>query len=107
VLEDTVREGPEEYVYLYVTGSSPDIRIATVEELLPGWAVGEEEFANARLMAAAPELLEAARAGVDQLWNCGPWLRECADGCPTCDTRSTCGLGLLRAAIAKAEGREE
>ena len=58
-----------------------------------GWAEWREQEANTRLIAAAPELLEAciqaeaAIAGLD------------FDGCPE-------ALAVIRAAIAKAQGRE-
>lgn len=61
------------------------------------WINGEDEKANALLLAAAPELLEAARkiVGVYDSYGCG-WYNtdECVDG-----------LKAARAAIAKAEGK--
>lgn len=60
-----------------------------------------EAAANARLIAAAPDLLEALRAFVDryvELVNCG----DCGHWNPEEETE----VITARAAIAKAEGRE-
>lgn len=62
----------------------------------------EETAANARLIAAAPDLLAALKAYVD--WFGGAHVQ----GCPaddTCDCPGSAVNGLVDAAIAKAEGR--
>lgn len=56
------------------------------------WFDEEESEANARLIAAAPELLEALKALVNNCADYEPWQRPCL----TFDN--------ARAAIAKAEG---
>lgn len=53
--------------------------------------------ANARLIAAAPELLEACRRAID-------WLDELGCDCGT-DEPGTCAVCIVRAAIQKAGGR--
>jgi hypothetical protein len=66
---------------------------------LIGRRTGDEVAANARLIAAAPELLESLKAIMDF---CGPSDPNCPDG-PDCET---CRMAnAARAAIAKAEGR--
>lgn len=64
------------------------------------WTIGDhpcaEEEANARLIAAAPELLEAAKKMREylELVGCGSYQGDMAM------------LDIIRAAIAKAEGEE-
>lgn len=61
------------------------------------WPDEAEQLANARLIAAAPELLEALREWLDadDAWDCDP-----AD-----DARLDRAREAARAVIAKAEGR--
>ena len=68
--------------HLYVPGSSPE--------------------ANARLIAAAPDLLEALKAVVYQF---GPWHDEICPGDDTCDCGAKPVHDAVNAAIRKAEGR--
>lgn len=78
----------------------------------------EEGRANARLIAAAPDLYEAARAALDLLPNVAEiddsWCCICDRHAPKNEAgeitgplphRESCTYGTLRAAIAKAEGR--
>lgn len=58
---------------------------------------GEPDDANARLIAAAPDMLEALK-------HADEWLDELGCDCAT-DEPGTCAFCLVRAAIAKAEGR--
>lgn len=62
-----------------------------------------EQKANARLIAAAPELLEACLAAVDDL----EWHQAQDAEMSECDPEEVAGIGsleFLRAAIAKAIG---
>ncbi|GGB00071.1 hypothetical protein GCM10011491_30400 [Brucella endophytica] len=62
------------------------------------WPDGEEQIANARVIAAAPDLLEALKAselGVEEL---------CTGQHPDNECWNT--LRTIRAAIAEAEGRQ-
>lgn len=78
---------------------SPDTRVAFTERQNVGSAQDE---ANASLMAAAPELLEAAKLG---LRIADSWIHDQYDG-----TSFLSGaleeLTPIRAAIAKAEGKQ-
>jgi hypothetical protein len=76
-----------------------------------GWAIWQEQEANARLIAAAPDLLDFAKA-IDASWT------EYHPSGPYGYTTTLCGLGNLseetialwkaaRAAIAKAEGKTQ
>lgn len=56
----------------------------------------KEAIANARLIAAAPDLLDVAKATLEY-WDCTGF-SECEEGCE-------CIVDAMRAAIAKAEGR--
>jgi hypothetical protein len=61
-----------------------------------------ERMANARLIAAAPELLEALKGTVAELERMHEhYLKACRGGCPTL----AC-VEYAEAAIAKAEGRQ-
>ena len=68
-------------------------------------ATGDREFpeteANARLIAAAPDLLEAAKDALESLTECGPHRSEGLD-CEACGE----SIAALRAAILQAEGGE-
>ena len=77
--------------FLVVEKARPQSLVATVcKRNGCGWACPHEEpWANARLIAAAPDLLEALREMLDA--------QVCGD-CALCDK--------ARAAIAKAEGQE-
>jgi len=61
------------------------------------WVDANGEEANLRLIAAAPEMLEALRQAKD-------WLDEVGCDCGT-DEPGTCAMCLVDAAIAKAEGK--
>jgi hypothetical protein len=69
----------------------------------------QEAYANARLIAAAPDLLALAYALVDYHVGASHANRTgYADGCSNCGGiphSSTCHVALAQAAIAKAEGR--
>jgi hypothetical protein len=64
----------------------------------PGGQSKENHHANARLIAAAPDLLEAAKAALVWLYNTADGFHE---GCPP-KLRDLCAQ--LHVAIAKAEG---
>lgn len=80
------------------------IRIALMDRNEPH-TMPTERDANARLIAAAPELLEALKllCPVTHLDTCA-WLNF-IPGCSEREEACTCGAALARAAIAKAEGR--
>ena len=60
----------------------------------------EELKANARLIAAAPEMAEALRLAIDTIASLhGHYCPDCKGGCPDLET-----IAIGRAAIAKAEG---
>ena len=67
----------------------PDGRTVTVQNI-----EGEKAVADARLIAASPDLLSACRKALD-------YLGRIDEGSEGCELR-----GSLRAAIAKVEGRE-
>ena len=60
-----------------------------------------EDQANARLIAAAPDLLKAAKDALESLTECGPHRSEGLD-CEACGE----SIAALRAAISAAEGVE-
>ncbi len=65
-------------------------------------------LANARLMAAAPDLLAACKAVESTVeYVLTKHFPYCTPPCETCKRRPKCELVALRAAIAKAEGRDE
>lgn len=72
------------------------LEICTIQPVDSGgvksFFLGEETIANANLIAAAPELLEALQAMLDE---CDPMLMSCGE--PWCRARS---------AIAKARGEQ-
>src|SRR5262245_14481069 len=78
----------------------------------PRWKIGAhgqsegEEEANAHLIAAAPELLNALREMV-QLWDENNPTNTCACLPPSSDCKfpPKCELCLARAVIAKVEGK--
>jgi len=82
--------------FLVVEKARPKSLVATVcKRNGCGWTCPHEEpWANARLIAAAPDLLEAAKT-LMEYWDNGTPVRP---GCEDIET--------LRAAIAKAEGQE-
>lgn len=61
------------------------------------------ESADANLIAAAPELLEACKDALNAVPECNCPLGEGGRGDAGCS--GTCSYALLTAAIAKAEGR--
>ena len=81
-------DGPERYADIYTDGG--DLIIARFNDLIP------EGRANGRLIAAAPELLEALKTLADEAWRNA--------GCMP-DEAFHDAIAEARAAIAKAEGR--
>lgn len=81
------------------------IRDAKNDYIASTW--GDPNEANARLIAAAPEMLEAAKAvtGMLELFIDEQQIKEAADGCARRVEEGAAKLEALRAAIAKAEGR--
>jgi len=76
------------------TGERGDAEICVVEPRATAGGFTDEEKANARLIAAAPDLLAACRAAGDAIFDTRLGKDELAL------------LTQLGAAIAKAEGRE-
>ena len=66
--------------------------------------VAERQLANARLIAAAPELLEALRRLLDE--HAGQHSPGCVDLPPGYDATRCCPVAQARAAIAKATGEQ-
>ena len=82
-------------------GAAPGIPIASMDREPGNGTLPVERDANARLIAAAPDLLEAAKAMVTDERDC--WCVY--DGeIPGVVGAHICGHCELRAAIAKAEG---
>lgn len=99
----------------YHGGKHPDCEARYVKSNAPGYAVeiailfhsdGAEQEANCRLIAAAPELLEAIKLAEAALADIGDADREPGDDLAWCERRAAEPLLIIRAAIAKAEGRE-
>lgn len=65
-----------------------------------GYPGEPEREANARLIAAAPEMLEALKAAAGELFRCGIYLSRHGQGATLVGLAET----KARAAIAKAEG---
>lgn len=84
-----MRSGGREYAY--IRGGNDIVPVAAVPLGAEGYTVGfEQGVANARLIAAAPELLDAAKQAYEQMLH----------------LYGKVGLtNLLRDVIAKAEGR--
>lgn len=80
--------------YNAITGddSSQLCATASIAQCAVSWLPSEQTEANANLIAAAPELLAAAKRAVAAL---------VANGAPNCEAAKEC-----KAAIATAEGRE-
>ena len=73
----------------------PEIKTRVVDR--SGTRLADCHWTNARLIAAAPDLLEACRALVSDCWRrSGVGLQDHEDGCEDCRA--------ARAAIARAEG---
>lgn len=98
--------GPWEAAYLDQNGQrvvrGEDIEVCTCWHHCVG-SIEKEMEANARLISAAPELLEALRAAVD----CGMVPKSSASEGGAVGYASQVKVAdQIRAAIAKAEGRE-
>lgn len=96
--------GPWRHVpgMVYEPGPSTHIASAGMEQGVYGPRPvlrGEEHF-NGRLIAAAPELLEAARLGLELAEG---WIHDQLDGTGSLES-ALLELLPIRAAIAKAEG---
>lgn len=81
------------------TGCRGKNAISIIANTMTGSSDGSDE-ANARLIAASPELLEAARA-TDRAAEHHPYCKAMKDRVDT-GNNCTCFLGKIRAAIAKA-----
>ena len=84
------------------------VEIATVQLGYTG-KIGDEQRANARLIAAAPEMLEALKA-IDLFWSedrpYGPETKGSRPGFAELHESTRVVWRQIRAAIAKAEGRQ-
>lgn len=90
--------GPWEVVGSRICTVANDNERITLAKTEPGgaFAMSEQQDANARLIAAAPELLAALNAASE-------WLNDM--GCEHEEPDLTCVVCLVNAAINKAEGR--
>lgn len=91
--------GPWEVVGSRICTVANDNERITLAKTEPGgaFAMSEQQDANARLIAAAPELLEALKAASE-------WLNDM--GCEHEQPDLRCVVCLVNVAINKAEGRE-
>lgn len=74
-------------------------------EYRPNELATSEDKANANLIAAAPELLEALLEAVRQLEGAPYWIEQVMGGGSPAITGTLATCAKARAAIAKAEGR--
>jgi len=79
---------------MYVSSQSCAVDVALVHGGTPGGALINERVANARLIAAAPELLEALEALMPENWSPENYLENRAFN-----------IGRARAVIQKARGQ--
>jgi hypothetical protein len=102
VLKDDPREQPAPYycgLVCLITGGGRGERISVVTD---GWCPPEEWEDNARLIASAPELLEALKAVSDMLMGRPDMVAKLH---PMMGAAEHAVMEQARAAIAKAEGR--
>lgn len=78
----------------------------TFDSTFPEHKTHEQIKADARLIAAAPELLEALRSAEAALADIGDADREHGDDVAWCERRAAEALPAVRAAIAKVKKNE-
>ena len=99
----TVKHTPGPWFYAESEVGTPFVDSESVGDLSAVALPIDEQKANARLIAAAPDLLAALRTAEASLADIGDADRE--PDVEWCERRAAEALPLVRAAIAKARGK--
>ena len=94
--DSTGEQNSPQRMYVIAVG---DHKGVVVDEVLSCCADNQE--ANARLIAAAPDLLEACKFGLNLLCQCCKSLNPHHHNCTSCKD-----IDIIKQAISRAEGKE-